>query len=71
MDATVVNVAMPHMMGTFGEDLLTITWVSTAYSIAEIIMVTMAAWWTSLLGRKRLFNAGSNALNGSESASSP
>ena len=55
MDATVVNVAMPHMMGSFGEDLLTITWVSTAYSIAEIIMVTMAAWWTALLGRKRLF----------------
>jgi hypothetical protein len=38
MDATVVNVAMPHMMGSFGQDLLTITWVSTAYSIAEIIM---------------------------------
>jgi MFS transporter, DHA2 family, multidrug resistance protein len=57
MDATVVNVAMPHMMGSFGTDLLTITWVSTAYSIAEIIMVTMAAWWTALLGRKRLFLA--------------
>ncbi|HUY39001.1 MAG TPA: DHA2 family efflux MFS transporter permease subunit [Candidatus Binataceae bacterium] len=57
MDATVVNVAMPHMMGTFGQDLLTITWVSTAYSIAEIIMITMAAWWTTLLGRKRLFLA--------------
>jgi MFS transporter, DHA2 family, multidrug resistance protein len=57
MDATVVNVAMPHMMGTFGTDLLTITWVSTAYSIAEIIMITMAAWWTALLGRKRLFLA--------------
>jgi hypothetical protein len=23
MDVTVVNVAMPHMMGSFGEDLLT------------------------------------------------
>jgi DHA2 family multidrug resistance protein len=57
MDATVVNVAMPHMMGSFGEDLLTITWVSTAYSIAEIIMITMAAWFTTLLGRKRLFLA--------------
>ena len=55
MDATVVNVAMPHMMGGFGQDLLTITWVSTAYSIAEIIMITMAAWWTMLLGRKQLF----------------
>ncbi|MGH7249048.1 MAG: MFS transporter, partial [Pseudomonadota bacterium] len=57
MDATVVNVAMPHMMGSFGQDLLTITWVSTAYSIAEIIMITMAAWLTTLLGRKRLFLA--------------
>jgi MFS transporter, DHA2 family, multidrug resistance protein len=55
MDISVVNVALPHMMGTFGEDLITITWVSTAYSIAEIIMITMAAWWTTLLGRKRLF----------------
>src|SRR5271154_6980033 len=55
MDATVVNVAMPHMMGSFGEDLLTITWVSTAYSIAEIIMVTMSSWWSTLLGRKRFF----------------
>jgi MFS transporter, DHA2 family, multidrug resistance protein len=57
MDATVVNVAMPHMMGSFGQDLLTITWVSTAYSIAEIIMITMSAWLTTLLGRKRLFLA--------------
>jgi DHA2 family multidrug resistance protein len=55
MDVTVVNVAMPHMMGTFGSDLLTITWVSTAYSIAEIILVTMSSWWTTLLGRKRFF----------------
>ncbi len=55
MDVTVVNVAMPHMMGSFGADLLTITWVSTAYSIAEIILVTMSSWWTTLLGRKRFF----------------
>jgi MFS transporter, DHA2 family, multidrug resistance protein len=55
MDVSVVNVALPHMMGTFGQNLITITWVSTVYSIAEIIMITMAAWWTALLGRKRLF----------------
>lgn len=55
MDVTVVNVAMPHMMGSFGADLLTITWVSTAYSIAEIILITMSSWWSILLGRKRFF----------------
>jgi MFS transporter, DHA2 family, multidrug resistance protein len=55
MDVTVVNVAMPHMMGSFGQDLLTIAWVSTAYSIAEMIMITMTAWWSTLVGRKQLF----------------
>ncbi len=55
MDISVVNVALPHMMGSFGQDLSSITWVATSYSIAEIIMVTMAGWWSTLLGRKRLY----------------
>ncbi|WP_051261230.1 DHA2 family efflux MFS transporter permease subunit [Desulfovibrio inopinatus] len=57
MDISVVNVSMPFMMGTFGEDLSAITWVATSYSIAEIIMVTMTGWWSALIGRKRLFLA--------------
>jgi DHA2 family multidrug resistance protein len=55
MDISVVNVSLPHMMGSFGEDLSSITWVATSYSIAEIIMVTMAGWWSTLIGRKRLY----------------
>lgn len=55
MDISVVNVSLPHMMGSFGEDISAITWVATAYSIAEIIMVTMAGWWSTLIGRKRLY----------------
>jgi DHA2 family multidrug resistance protein len=55
MDISVVNVALPHMMGTFGESLSAITWVATSYSIAEIIMVSMAGWFSTLLGRKRLY----------------
>jgi len=55
MDISVVNVAMPHMMGTFSENMSSITWVATAYSIAEIIMVTMAGWFSTLIGRKRLY----------------
>jgi DHA2 family multidrug resistance protein len=55
MDINVVNVALPHMMGSFSEDLSSITWIATAYSIAEIIMVTMAGWLSTLLGRKRLY----------------
>jgi len=55
MDISVVNVALPHMMGNFSEDMSSITWVATSYSIAEIIMVTMAGWLSTLMGRKRLY----------------
>ncbi len=55
IDITIVNVAMPQMMGTFGVSLDAITWVAVAYSIAEIVMVTMASWFTQLLGRKRFY----------------
>jgi len=46
---------MPQMLGTFGVPLDAITWVAVAYSIAEMIMTTMAAWWGVLLGRKRFY----------------
>jgi len=55
MDISVVNVSLPHMMGTFNEDISTITWVATGYAIAQIITATMAGWWSTLLGRKRLY----------------
>ncbi len=55
MDANIVNIAMPHMRGAFGVDLSTITWVASIYTIAQVIMITMAAWWSTLLGRKRYY----------------
>ncbi|MGE5279248.1 MAG: DHA2 family efflux MFS transporter permease subunit [Deltaproteobacteria bacterium] len=57
LDVSVVNVALPHMMGSFGQNISAITWVATAYSIAAVIMVTMAGWWTTLVGRKKFYLA--------------
>src|SRR5436190_12538960 len=57
MDVSVVNVSIPHMMGNFGQTLSAITWVATSYSIAEMLMITMAGWWSALVGRKRLYLA--------------
>jgi DHA2 family multidrug resistance protein len=45
------------MMGNFGQTLSAITWVATSYSIAEMLMITMAGWWSALIGRKRLYLA--------------
>src|ERR1035441_9101008 len=58
MDVSVVNVALPHMMGSFGQNLSAITWVATAYSIAAVIMLTMAGWWSTLIGRKNFYKIG-------------
>jgi len=57
LDVSVVNVALPHMMGTFGRTLSEVTWVATSYSIAEILMATLAGWFSTLIGRKRLYIA--------------
>jgi len=55
MDVSVVNVALPHMMGSFGQNLSAITWVATSYSIAAVIMMTMSGWWSTLMGRKNFY----------------
>jgi DHA2 family multidrug resistance protein len=55
MDISIVNVAMPQMISSFGVSLDAITWVAVAYSISEIILVTMSAWFSRLLGRKTFF----------------
>ncbi|MCZ6874164.1 MAG: DHA2 family efflux MFS transporter permease subunit [bacterium] len=55
MDISIVNVAMPQMLGTFGVSLDVITWVVVAYNIAEIILVSLTAWFSRLLGRKRFY----------------
>ncbi len=55
MDISIVNVAMPQMLSTFGVSLDAITWVAVSYSISEIILVTMSAWLSRLVGRKRFF----------------
>jgi DHA2 family multidrug resistance protein len=57
IDVTVVNVAMPHMMGTFGVSLDAVTWVAVSYSMAEIVMVAMAFWFNRLMGRKNFYLA--------------
>jgi DHA2 family multidrug resistance protein len=54
VDASIVNVALPHMMGNFAQTLSAITWVATSYTIAAIIIITMTGWLSTLIGRKTL-----------------
>lgn len=57
LDVTVVNVAMPHMMGNLGASFDDIGWVVTAYSVAIIMVLPISGWLGQRLGRKNYYIA--------------
>ena len=61
IDTSIVNVAIPHMMGNLGATLDQITWVSTGYIVANVIILPLTGWLSTLFGRRR-YLAGSIAL---------
>jgi DHA2 family multidrug resistance protein len=61
IDTSIVNVAIPHMMGSLGATLDQIAWVSTGYIVANVIVLPITGWLSAFFGRRRYF-AGSIAL---------
>jgi MFS transporter, DHA2 family, multidrug resistance protein len=55
LDTSIVNVALPHMQGSFSASVDEIAWVLTSYLVANGIMIPMTAWISSRFGRKRYF----------------
>ncbi|MHB0949407.1 MAG: DHA2 family efflux MFS transporter permease subunit [Gemmatimonadaceae bacterium] len=53
IDTSIVNVAVPHMMGNLGATLDEISWVSTGYIIANVIVIPLSSWLSAYFGRKR------------------
>src|SRR3954469_23310193 len=52
IDTSIVNVAIPTMMGNLGSTLDEISWVITGYIIANAIVLPIASWMSEQLGRK-------------------
>ena len=61
LDTSIVNVAIPHMMGNLGATLDEIAWVSTGYIVANVIVLPITGWLSAYFGRRRYF-AGSIAI---------
>src|SRR5512140_3949134 len=61
IDSSIVNVALPDMMGNLGAGLDEIAWVSTGYILASVIIIPLTGWLGSVFGRKRYF-VGSSVL---------
>jgi DHA2 family multidrug resistance protein len=55
LDISIVNVALPHMRGTLGASVEEITWVSTGYILANVIIMPIVAFLSSRFGRKKYY----------------
>src|SRR5580658_8833696 len=53
VDTSIVNVALPTMMGNLGATLDQIGWVSTGYIITNVIVLPLTGWLSDYFGRKR------------------
>jgi len=53
LDTTIINVALPQMAGNLNATTDEIAWISTAYILANVIILPMTAWLSQRFGRKR------------------
>jgi DHA2 family multidrug resistance protein len=50
-----VNVALPHLRGAVGATLQEITWITTGFAIAQVIVMPLTAFLGRLFGQKRVY----------------
>lgn len=55
VDTSIVNVAVPDMRGNLGATLSEIGWVSTGYTMANVIIIPLTAWLGFRFGKKSYF----------------
>lgn len=55
LDTSIVNVAIPHMMGNLGATLEEIAWVSTGYIVANVIVLPLTSWLSDRFGRRNYY----------------
>ncbi|WP_346731946.1 MFS transporter, partial [Sphingomonas sp. GC_Shp_2] len=54
LDISIVNSALPTIQGEIGASGTEGTWISTAYLIAEIIIIPLSGWLERVLGLRTL-----------------
>jgi DHA2 family multidrug resistance protein len=55
IDTTIVNVALPNIMGNLGATLEDSGWIVTGYAVANVIILPMSGWLGDRFGRKNYF----------------
>ncbi len=57
IDASIVNVAIPKMRGAVGATVEEITWISTGFALATVLVMPLTAFLGRLFGQKRVYLA--------------
>ena len=57
IDSSIVNVAMPHIRGAVGASVQEITWISTGYALANVLIMPLTAFLARQFGQKRVYMA--------------
>jgi MFS transporter, DHA2 family, multidrug resistance protein len=57
IDSSIVNVALVHIRGAVGATLEEITWISTGFVVATVLVMPLTAFLGRLVGQKRLYMA--------------
>ena len=55
LDATIANVALPHMQTSLGATAESVTWVLTSFIIASAVATPITGWLADRIGSRRLF----------------
>jgi DHA2 family multidrug resistance protein len=55
IDASIVNVAIPHIRGGVGATVEEITWISTGFALANVLVMPLTAFFGRLFGQKRVY----------------
>ena len=55
IDTSIINVALPHIRGAVGATLQEITWISTGYVIATVLVMPLTAFLGRRFGQKRVY----------------
>src|SRR5947207_14076092 len=55
LDSTIVSVTLPQMQKAFHTDFSTITWVATAYFLAQAAVIPIVGYLSDHIGTKTVF----------------
>ncbi len=55
IDSSIVNVALPNIRGELGASIQEITWISTAYMVAMVLVMPLTGFLGAFFGQKRVY----------------